>query len=315
LRGGILAERFGLAHRTLFLQPTIPTRAFPHFALPVGNLGLGALNRWSHSFVFSQVWRELSEAHNAMRVSLGLTAWARQPSETELPSSINLFSPELVPRPKDWGTAHQVVGFAPLRPEDRSHATEAKLPDDLNSWLDAGDSPVFFGFGSMPVYRPQKTLRDIETLCKRLGIRALIGAGWTDYGAGSSNENVFIAGALDHERVLPRCRAAVHHGGAGTTHTALRAGLPSLVCSFSVDQPFWGRRLKRLGVGDTLPFRKLNLRALMRRLPPLLDEHTQARAARIGARLRKEDGARRTVDLIETEGAPSGIGRPRRQPR
>jgi UDP:flavonoid glycosyltransferase YjiC (YdhE family) len=43
-------------------------------------------------------------------------------------------------------------------------------------------------------------------------------------------------------RHLSNVRATVHHGGAGTTAASLRAGIPSIVCPFFGDQPFWARR-------------------------------------------------------------------------
>jgi sterol 3beta-glucosyltransferase len=43
--------------------------------------------------------------------------------------------------------------------------------------------------------------------------------------------------------------AIVHHGGVGTTHTGLRAGIPTVVVPFFTDQPFWARRVAALGVG------------------------------------------------------------------
>jgi UDP:flavonoid glycosyltransferase YjiC (YdhE family) len=60
---------------------------------------------------------------------------------------------------------------------------------------------------------------------------------------------VRVVGNLDHDSVLGRCRAAVHHGGAGTTAASLQAGLPTVVCSVFADQPFWGTRVVDNGVG------------------------------------------------------------------
>jgi hypothetical protein len=43
--------------------------------------------------------------------------------------------------------------------------------------------------------------------------------------------------------------AVVHHGGAGTTHTGLWAGVPTVVVPFFTDQPFWDQQVGGLGVG------------------------------------------------------------------
>jgi UDP:flavonoid glycosyltransferase YjiC (YdhE family) len=42
--------------------------------------------------------------------------------------------------------------------------------------------------------------------------------------------------------------AVVHHGGAGTTHTAARAGVPQIVIPHMLDQFYFARRVHELGV-------------------------------------------------------------------
>ena len=86
----------------------------------------------------------------------------------------------------------------------------------MEEWLD-GPPPVFFGFGSMPVLDPNALLDSVKRICQKHSIRALIGSGWTRYPTTNLPDSIFIAPAFDHDRVLPRCCAAVHHGGAGTT--------------------------------------------------------------------------------------------------
>lgn len=56
-------------------------------------------------------------------------------------------------------------------------------------------------------------------------------------------------GGLNYDRVLPRCRVAVHHGGSGTLAASVAAGIPTFVCSLVADNPFWGARIEQLGIG------------------------------------------------------------------
>lgn len=301
-RGAIVAEKFGVPHRMLCLQPFVPTRAFPHAFLPLPSLGLGLLNRWSYKLVFDRVWRDLEGSLNDMRRTLDLTPWARRPNVAAL-ESISCFSEQLVPKPTDWGKNHPYAGFITLRDEDREKLGERALPAGLADWLDAGPAPIFFGFGSMAILDPAAMLEDIEKLCKKLGTRALVGAGWSAYEDTSAREHVFIASTFDHEQVLPRCSAAVHHGGAGTTHTAVRAGLPSLVCSLFGDQPFWGHRIERLGIGRTLRFQKLKPTTFERLLPELSKQDIRRRAAAVGQAVRQEDGAARIAEMVDEIGA------------
>lgn len=110
---------------------------------------------------------------------------------------------------------------------------------------------------------------------------------------------VRVAGTLDHDTVLPRCRLAVHHGGAGTTAASIGAGLPTVVCSVAIDQPFWGRQVARPGVGRTLRFTAMNAQSLVRAAVPLLAGAYRERAGRLGARLRAEDAVGAAADLVE----------------
>ena len=98
----------------------------------------------------------------------------------------------------------------------------------------------------------------------------------------------------------PRCRAVVHHGGAGTTHEGLRWGRPTLVCPVFGDQPFWGRRVATCGAGpDPIPLRHLDEDGFAEALLALQSDAVQERAASLGERIRSEPGAEAAVDLVE----------------
>lgn len=115
------------------------------------------------------------------------------------------------------------------------------------------------------------------------------------------NDALMCVGPLDHETVLPRCRAAVHHGGAGTTAASLSAGLATLVCSVFADQPFWGARLEDLGVGAHRRFAALEPRTLESGLREALDPTAAMRARDLAKALAAEDGAvLRAADLVES---------------
>jgi sterol 3beta-glucosyltransferase len=227
--------------------------------------------------------------------------------------SLHLFSTEVLPRPADWPADQRVTGYCPLPAAVRAAVGEGTVPPDLAAWLDAGTPPVYFGFGSMPVLDPPYTLRMLSDVCRALGVRGLVGQGWTRFGA-PDGDDLRVVGAFNHDLVLPRCRAAVHHGGAGTTGSILTAGLPAVVASVFADQPLWGHRVARLGAGTTLPFQKLTAPTLRAALEQVLAPEVAARARQIGARLRAEDGLRATTDAILAAGGGVLAGEtPRRQ--
>jgi UDP:flavonoid glycosyltransferase YjiC (YdhE family) len=94
--------------------------------------------------------------------------------------------------------------------------------------------------------------------------------------------------------------AVVHHGGAGTTSAGLRAGVPSVIVPFFVDQPFWGQRVLELGVGPRpVPYTRLSAEKLADAIEVAVnDRGMRARAAALGARIRAENGVARAVEAI-----------------
>lgn len=96
--------------------------------------------------------------------------------------------------------------------------------------------------------------------------------------------------------------AVVHHGGAGTTAAGLRAGVPTIVCPFFGDQPFWGRRVAALGVGPKpIPQKQLSADALTAAIRAVSTDMTVRRkAVRLGQKLRQEDGVANAINFIET---------------
>ncbi len=94
----------------------------------------------------------------------------------------------------------------------------------------------------------------ISEACAELGERALIYSGANDVDDSLQSDRVMIAGAMNHAAIFPACRAVVHHGGAGTTATGLRAGVPTLILWVTADQPIWAAQVKRLRVGSARRF-------------------------------------------------------------
>ena len=93
----------------------------------------------------------------------------------------------------------------------------------------------------------------------------------------------------------------LHHGGGGTTHTALREGKPTLVCPFFGDQPYWARQVQRLGRGlAPIPAAKLNAKRLAAALREMTGSaRMQARAAEVGRAIRAENGVAHAVRFLK----------------
>ncbi len=298
-----VSEAWNIPLVSMHLVPIRPNRQYPNFLVTPHNLRWGAVNHLSGVAVEKTLWRILRSDTNELRAQLGL-----EPANTPTPErmaqrgtlELQCYSRHLMPT-LDLGADRPFTGF--LTPDDelRRRWGEHGVDPELDRWLDADAPPIYFGFGSMPVLDPQATFSMIERVSERLGQRALVSAGWSRMRASDAmTKDVFMTGALDHGAVLPRCRAAVHHGGAGTTAAVTLAGLPSLVCSVFADQPFYGERLTDLGIGAHCRFKKLDEERLHAGVAHLLDDEVARRAAAVGAQLRTEGRAvERAADLID----------------
>jgi UDP:flavonoid glycosyltransferase YjiC (YdhE family) len=306
---GILAEDVALPYAqaagvpvvTLHTAPFRPTRAVPAPLVTTRALP-GPLNRATGA-LFERVWwrsfvGDVTAVRNALDLPQDRMSTSQQMAATGA-IELQAYSSAVVPA-DDLGPRRPLIGFLAATAELRHLWNEDRTDPDLDSWLDAGDPPVYLGFGSFPIEDPAATLAMARSVCRRVGVRALISAGWSRM-ADEADDDVRVVGALAHDAVLPRCRAAVHHGGAGTTAAALAAGLPSLVCSSNADQPFWGSRVERLGVGAHLRFSRLDERTLEQGLRRVLEPGVAERAAALGARLRAEPpAAPLAADLVES---------------
>ncbi|GIU93016.1 MAG: hypothetical protein KatS3mg011_1922 [Acidimicrobiia bacterium] len=280
------AEAAGVPAWPAFLQPFTPTAAFASPLVPPWVDGLGSTaRRASHRLVQMAAWRVLAPDINRFRRCLGLPnfAWGpyRMLEERRIPH-IYGFSPTLVPPPADWPPWVHVTGHWAPPPGDG-------LPEELEDFLREGPPPVFVGFGSRAHPRI-----DVGLVLEAMGEdRVLLQPGWGGVGG---EGRVFTVGRVDHRLLFPRCRLVIHHGGAGTTHTALEAGVPSIAVPSFADQFFWASRLERLGVGVGVPLRRLTprrLSAAVRRAETMAET-----ASQLGRRLAQEEGASRAAELI-----------------
>ncbi len=201
-------------------------------------------------------------------------------------------SPQLLPPPADWPADHIACGQwrlpdAPWTP-----------PADLQAFLDAGPPPVYLGFGSMTGFDRERVLPALlQALAPR---RVLLFPGWAGLPTGALPADVFVLGPTPHEALFPHCALAIHHGGSGTTHSACRAGIPSLVMPFAADQFFWADRLYRLGVAPApLSPKRLDAATLAAAITFVETDATRARAAALGVAMSHEDGVACGVAMIE----------------
>ena len=157
----------------------------------------------------------------------------------------------------------------------------------------------------MPVKSFGATVEMISAACAELGERALIYVGANDIGDTWDTDRVKIAGAMNHATIFPACRAVVHHGGAGTTATGMRAGVPTLILWVTADQPIWAAEVKRLGVGSARRFSSTTKESLVAELRRILAPRYFARARDVATRMTEPgESVTATADLLEKAASP-----------
>ena len=176
------------------------------------------------------------------------------------------------------------------------------MPPGLAEFLDAGPPPIVFTLGSSAVLTAGRFYEESAEAARRLGRRAvlLIGRDPRNLPRGKLPDGVGAFEYAAHSALFPRAAAIVHHGGAGTTAQAMRAGKPMVVVPFAHDQPDHAARIVRRGLGVALARKRYEAASAQRALSQVLDDRAMAeRAEAVGARVRAEHGARIAADALE----------------
>lgn len=173
------------------------------------------------------------------------------------------------------------------------------LPAELAAFLDAGTPPVYVGFGSMPVRASTDVARVAIEAVRVQGYRVLVSRGWADLVVIDDRDDCFVVGEVNHQELFGRVAAVVHHGGAGTTMTATRAGAPQVVPQMA-DQPYWAGRVADLGVGVAHDGPEPTAGSLSAALRTALAPETRARATAVADMVRT-DGATVAAKLLLEE--------------
>ncbi len=297
------AERHGMLHIEASYVPVFPTTAFAHPGAPPST-PRGALSLLSHVVAEQLFWQAFRGDVDRFRrrvLGMGPSPWLG--SDTlpvgRRPPKLLAVSPTIVPPPADWPAHAFVTGHWFLEtPRD------FQPPRRLVEFLEAGEPPLYVGFGSMTVEDPEDVTRAVIEAVRKAGRRAVLSAGWgglaSKGGLAAGGEEVLFIGDVPHGWLFPRMAGVVHHGGAGTTASACRAGVPQMAVPFLADQPFWGQRIADLGAGPPpLPVAKLDASSLCRALSQMESPSVRRTAEALGARVRAERGVENAVAVIE----------------
>ncbi|WP_211454641.1 glycosyltransferase [Collimonas antrihumi] len=202
-------------------------------------------------------------------------------------------SPTLTVRRQDWGDHIQICGDLNFRASDR----HIPVPEGMEEFISSGAPPIYMTFGSLAPFRSEQTDQIMSDAVEKAGCRAVIQSVWS----GRDSPHIFRCSQAPHAKVFPHCSAVVHHGGAGTTHSSLRAGRPSIVVEHAFDQIFWGSELQRIGAGGKVLHRNtLTADQLANAIKATLDSsEMKNKANQPGGIMQREDGVKTAVELIE----------------
>jgi UDP:flavonoid glycosyltransferase YjiC (YdhE family) len=240
------------------------------------------------------IGRVMQDAEDAQRRQLGLPEATQGPSHAlEIQAYDEICFPGLAAEWAERGEWRPFTGALTLElPNDAD--------DEVLSWIADGTPPIYFGFGSAVRFASSaETVAVISEACAQLGERALICTGPND--VTGQCDDMKVVETINHSAILPKCRAMVHHGGAGTTAAGLRAGIPTLVLWHAIDdQPVWAAAVERLNVGIGRPFWSATDQSLVADLRSILTPECTAKAREVGARMTTAaESVTKAAELLE----------------
>jgi len=245
--------------------------------------------------------RTLKHYPDRLRRQLGMPPLQDIVTQVWLSKTLTLaaVSPTICRVQADWPDSIRVCGFL----DTPNLAMEGQVPAGLAAFLAAGDAPIYMTFGSwMPRDHAgqARALRLLTDAARRAGCRAIIQAPSAAACGFHSDDDILYAAMAPHHAIFPHCRAVVHHGGAGTTQSVMRAGKPSIVVANISEQEHWGKELRRLGIGGRLARRRnVTAPALARRIRQVLASPAMAaRALDIAGAMTTEHGVDAAVGFV-----------------
>lgn len=304
--GRCIAEARGIPVIHVEPTPLLGSQAFPAPSWPI-QISLGGLHNALSGWAMLQViWLWYRPFIAEFRAHLGLPPFSARLFHRGMRTTplLSAYSPRIIPPPPDWPETTHITGYFFL-----DSGSGWQPPPGLEDFLAAGDPPVCIGFGSMSGSDPDRLAGIILEALELSGQRAVLLTGWGGLALPDGSESAFVLESAPHSWLFPHCTAVVHHGGAGTTAEGLRAGVPTVIVPFVLDQPFWGARVRAMGLGPApIPQKRLTAGRLAAAIRQAVeDDEMRQRARACGQAIRAEDGVGSAVDLVRRYfGAPNG---------
>ena len=282
--------------------PVVATKDYPSilfYALPK----LGSYYNLLTHFIFDKVFWALAKSPIKEFWNKNIkskTNFSISPLKQQIKSGqlvLNGYSELLFSHSKEWANNIHTIGSWIIETEPNFVP-----PIELDNFINSGEVPIYIGFGSMKdLVSFNKTLAIIIETLNITKQRAVIGLGWTTNSYKEKlPDNILLVDSIPHTWLFPKMKMVIHHGGAGTTATGLRAGKPTIIIPHNADQPAWGQRVFELGVGSR-PIKKSKLTTdnlasaiIYSQTPNII-----ANATMLGQQLQNENGVAKAVQIID----------------
>jgi rhamnosyltransferase subunit B len=268
-----VAEAFRIPRLTMHLQPALfrSTHECPVFLEELS--WLAGSPRWVKHVFFKIVdgllWEGPRKSLNRFRSAINLVPLRDFYLDGfHGAEGVAALFPDWFARPQpDWPGKVRQFGF----PLDNS--IPKRLSEPLEAFLEAGDRPVVWTHGSAN-FDIRRFQQAALATSRELNLRCLLVS--LEPPAGSCPEWAFHLTHAPFQDLFSRSRAVVHHGGIGTTAQCIAAGVPQFIVPRSHDQPDNASRIVKLGLGKSLPYRKIDHADLRTGLAELLSSTTIA---------------------------------------
>jgi len=288
----IVASRTKYFHN-LFLPPPpdwLPDRLQKSYNYFSHNIMPGLMWKTYHKF-YAETWEKVHGTVLPKNDPVGAGLLKKPPLR------LYGYSPAFLEKPDDWSYNQYVTGYWFLEPA-KSWKPSAKLENFIN----AGPPPIYIGFGSMnnSLLKNDSLEKLVLGVVRKTKQRAIILNDGLNLDKVELSSNIFATDSVPFTYLFPKMSLIVHHGGAGTTGAALRAGVPSVVTPIIVDQNFWAWRMEKTGVSaKPIAWYKLSETNLSTAISStLLNQNMHTRAKHLAQRIVGERGIETAVSIF-----------------
>ncbi len=296
----IAAEKYNKPYITVTLNHgCIPSK----HTVPIGCVNLGQrINPYWWKFSNFVIDHALIGSINKLRQKEDMAPIKNIMENGWISKELNLLSVSkaLCLKQPDWPESNKICGFLDIPKQ----AENWNMPKDLKQFIEQGPAPVFLTIGSMlDLDKSPSVITQILVQGALLaGCRAIVQSCWDELPDFPENPNIFKIKTVPHQYVFPYCSAVVHHGGAGTSHSATLHGCPSVIIEHFGDQPLFAYELKRIGVAPkVLHRRNITAKKLAKAIKLVIDcSEMKSKAETLSKVMKNENGISKVVQIIES---------------